>query len=62
MRLKFEFLEIFYLFEIMLGGFQYIKYYMILFYIRFFDLEVQFDVNMKLMFFNSEAILIEDGV
>lgn len=62
MMLKFEFLEVFFLFEIMLGGFQYIKYYMILIYIRFFDLEVQFDVNLKLLLFNREVILIEDVV
>lgn len=60
MSSKPEFLEALFLLETMLGGPQYIKHHMILPHTRSSDLEVQLDVNMKPLPFNSEATPTED--
>uniref|UniRef100_H0W5V6 FAST kinase domains 5 n=1 Tax=Cavia porcellus TaxID=10141 RepID=H0W5V6_CAVPO len=60
MNSKPEFLEALTFLEIMLGGPQYVKHHMILPHTRSSDLEVQLDVNMNPIPFNSEAIPSED--
>ncbi|XP_037667297.1 FAST kinase domain-containing protein 5, mitochondrial [Choloepus didactylus] len=60
MTAKPEFLEALFLLESMLGGPLYIKHHMILPHTRSSDLEVQLDVNMKPLPFNTEAKPTED--
>nr|XP_051701170.1 FAST kinase domain-containing protein 5, mitochondrial [Oryctolagus cuniculus] len=60
MTSKPEFLEALFSLETMLGGPQYIRHHMILPHTRSSDLEVQLDVNMKPLPFNTEAISTED--
>ncbi|XP_004718160.2 FAST kinase domain-containing protein 5, mitochondrial [Echinops telfairi] len=55
-----EFLEALFVLETLLGGPQYIKHHMILPHTRSSDLEVQLDVNMKPLPFNSEATSTPD--
>lgn len=60
MNSKPEFLEALSLLETMLGGTQYVKHHMILPHTRSSDLEVQLDVNMKPLPFNTDATPTED--
>ncbi|XP_012583787.1 PREDICTED: FAST kinase domain-containing protein 5 isoform X2 [Condylura cristata] len=60
MNAKPEFLEALSLLETMLGGSQYVKHHMILPHTRSSDLEVQLDVNMKPLPFNTDTTPTED--
>ncbi|KAG8513381.1 FAST kinase domain-containing protein 5, mitochondrial [Galemys pyrenaicus] len=60
MNSKPEFLEALSLLQAMLGGTQYVKHHMILPHTRSSDLEVQLDVNMKPLPFNTDSTPTED--